>query len=424
MEEEHIPGTAVSVSQDGEIIYEKGFGVRDLETERPVTPETIFGTASVTKSLTALAIMKLEETGKLNIDDPVKTYLPSFNIQGVEPIEDIKIHHLLTHSTGLAPMKRHENYYQFHQHTAYLRNEKHDLLGRPGDFFSYSNDAFLLLGAIIEKVTGRLYRRYMTEEILYPLNMNRSTFSIEEVKKMCNVSIPYIFDKDKERHITQAWPKLGNYEVGGGLRSSVRELMKYGELFLNKGNIDGKQYISNKTLEKMYKPHIQIDPYTFYGYGVRVTEDYHGATLIHHSGGQPGVSSYFGFSPEKNTCVAVLSNVTDATASDIWFEAVNIALGIPIHTKPVTFKNRVGDRDRLDRFIGKFSSKEGQEVTILSDGGDNLTAEVEGEIHPLRKVDEDLLIFQKTDKPIRFFFNDDGQSWAVFLGMRMLLREK
>src|SRR5699024_11296964 len=83
---------------------------------------------------------------------------------------------------------------------------------------------FLLLGAIIERVTGRLYRRYMTEEILNPLKMNRSTFSIEEVQKMCNVSVLYVYDKAKKQHEKQDWPGLGNYEVGGGIRSSVRDL--------------------------------------------------------------------------------------------------------------------------------------------------------------------------------------------------------
>src|SRR5699024_8931886 len=174
MKEEHIPGVAIAVSKDGHIVYEKGFGVRDFETKRPVTPETIFGTASVTKSFTALAIMKLADDGKLSVTDSVKTYLPSFDIQGIDPIEDINIH-------------------QFHEHVTYLKEKKHDLLGKPGAFFSYSNDAFLLLGAIIERVTGRLYRRYMTEEILNPLKMNRSTFSIEEVQKMCNVSVLYVY---------------------------------------------------------------------------------------------------------------------------------------------------------------------------------------------------------------------------------------
>src|SRR5699024_10449071 len=280
-----------------------------------------------------------------------------------------------------------------------------------------------LLGAIIERVTGRLYRRYMTEEILNPLKMNRSTFSIEEVQKMCNVSVLYVYDKAKKQHEKQDWPGLGNYEVGGGIRSSVRDLLKYGELFLSEGKLGENQFISGKSLKKMYHPHIKVDPDTSYGFGFKVTENYHEATLVEHSGGQPGVASNFGFLPEENICVAVLTNVSGATAGDIWLEAVNTVLDLPIETKrSILPEKEMESEQNIDRFIGKFSSKEGQEVTI-AERDSSLTAELEGEIHSLKIADEDLLIIEETEKPIRFFFNKKREAWAIFIGMRMLLRE-
>src|SRR4051812_47806142 len=116
MEAEKIPGVAVALSQNGKVIYKKGFGTKDVETNEPVTPETIFGTASVTKSFTALAIMKLAEEGKLQIDDPVTKHLPRFRLVGYDDIDEIKIHHLLTHTTGLATMKRVEELKGFEEH--------------------------------------------------------------------------------------------------------------------------------------------------------------------------------------------------------------------------------------------------------------------------------------------------------------------
>src|SRR5699024_1398870 len=91
MEKEHIPGVAIAVSKDNEIIYQKGFGFRDMEAELPVTPDTLFGTASVTKSFTALAIMKLVVQGEIALTDPVSTYLPKFSIRGIKPIEQVTI---------------------------------------------------------------------------------------------------------------------------------------------------------------------------------------------------------------------------------------------------------------------------------------------------------------------------------------------
>ena len=117
---EHIPGVAVAVSQNGETIYQKGFGYRNLETKVPVTPETLFGIASVTKSFTAAAILQLENDGKLSVDDPVIKYIPELFIPGLYHIGDIKIRHLLSHTTGLPPIKRKEEKNRLEDHLSYL----------------------------------------------------------------------------------------------------------------------------------------------------------------------------------------------------------------------------------------------------------------------------------------------------------------
>jgi len=423
MEKEHIPGVAIAVSKDNEIIYQKGFGFRDMEAELPVTPDTLFGTASVTKSFTALAIMKLVVQGEIALTDPVSTYLPKFSIRGIKPIEHVTIHHLLTHTTGLAPIERHEEFNHFEEHLTYLRERNHDILGKPGEYFSYSNDAFLLLGAIIEKVTGRLYRRYITEEILNPLQMNRSTFSIEEIKKFTNVTVPYIFDKDKEKHEKQLWPKLGNYEVGGGLRSTVLDLIKYGDLFINGGKVEDKQTITERFLKKIYQPYVQTDQKTYYGYAFKVTPGYYGTTLVEHSGGQPGVASNFGFLPEKNISVAVLTNLSGATAGDIWLEAVNTVLELPLSTKESVLPVTTLNKEEKKRFVGEFVNKEGQRVVIDFVDGD-LTAQMEGGQFSLVESDEKTLIIKENEKPIQFYFNREQKPWAIFMGMRMLLRKK
>lgn len=424
MTQEHIPGLALAVSQNGEIIYEKGFGVRDFTTKKPATPETIFGTASVTKSFTALAIMQLAEDGKLSVDDSVSKYLPSFRIQGVDPIGDIKIHHLLTHTTGLAPIERHESFNRFHDHLVYLREKPHDLLGKPGQYFSYSNDAFLLLGAVIEKVTGRLYRRYITEEILYPLGMTRSTFSIEELNKMCNVSTPYIFNEEEDRFESQNWPSLGNYEVGGGIRSSARDLLKYGELFISSGKMDKTRLINEVYLQTMYKPNVQIDARTHYGYAFKVTPDYYGTTLVEHSGGQPGVSSNFGFLPEYHCSIAVLTNVAGASARDIWFEAANTLLNIPIETRVNPFPEKATQAQTIgvERFLGKFSSHEGDQL-LITQTQETLVAHYNDEQIELSVHGPNHLMMIDTRKPIRFYFDEKDQAWAVLVGTRMLLKK-
>lgn len=415
MESEHIPGLAIAVSKDGEIFYEKGFGVQDVETLESVNADTIFGIASVTKSFTALAILTLEEEGKLSVEDPVTKYLPEFRVPTIADMDSIKIHHLLTHSTGLAPLERKEELNKLGEHLDYLAGKDHDILGNPGEYFSYCNDAFLLLGAIIEKVTGCLFRRFVTERLLNPLKMYRSTFSLEELAKMENVSTPYIFTDGQYQK--QPWPTLGNYEVGGGIRSTVRDLVKYGSIY-----VDQRQnIISKKFIEKMWKPAIQYARNSYYGYALEMTPHYHGVTLVEHGGGQPGVSSNFGFVPEEGLVVAVLTNVSNANAGDIWLEAVNTALGVPLGEKrsvePIA--ENVSE-DEWKSYVGTYQSKEGSRLQIRLEGY-RLNAILENDSWPL-KIGENNTLISENGRAIRFYFNEQNEAWAAFLGMRMLLK--
>ena len=103
-EKHKIPGTSVAIAEAGEILYHKGFGFRHVDDGLPVTENTVFGIGSITKSFTCVAIMQLQEVGKLNVHDPVSKYLPEFNVKNKEAIKDITIHHFMTHTAGLPPM--------------------------------------------------------------------------------------------------------------------------------------------------------------------------------------------------------------------------------------------------------------------------------------------------------------------------------
>ncbi len=415
MELEHIPGLAIAVSKNGKILYEKGYGVQDLETQELVNTNTIFGIASVTKSFTALAISILEAEGKLSIEDPVTKYLPEFSIPTITEMDSIKIHHLLTHSTGLAPLKRREELNKLEEHLDYLAGDDHDILGSPGEYFSYCNDTFLLLGAIIENVTGCLFRRFVTERILTPLKMYRSTFSLEELAKMDNVSTPYVFTDG--HYQKQPWPPLGNYEVGGGIRSTVHDLLKYGFIYINQK----QDILPTGYIEKMWKPVIQYATNSYYGYALEVTPHYHGVTLVEHGGGQPGVSSNFGFVPEEGLVAVVLTNVSGAPARDIWLEAVNTALGITLEEKrsvePIAENVSA---EELMSYVGTYQSKEGSHLEIRLEDH-RLYAIVENDKWPL-EVGENQTIVSENGRVIRFYFNKQNKSWAAFFGMRMLLK--
>lgn len=421
MQEEHIAGAAVGVSQAGKVIYQQGFGYRNLLALKPVTPDTIFGIASVSKSFTAMVITQLADEGKLSIDDPVIKYLPEFELWGVKEMAAIKIHHLLSHTTGLPPVKRRQDIKRFDVHLEYLAQGRHRILGEPGAYFSYSNDAFLLLGAIIERVTGQLYRRVMTKRILEPLGMVRSTYSVEEVHKFDNVTIPYVYQRESRQFASCPWPELGVYEVGGGVRSNVVDLLKYGEVYVNGGMVNGRRFVSENGLKRMWRPVYQVDRNSYYGYALKITPNYNGVTLVEHGGGQPGVSSNFGFVPERQLVVAVLTNVSGVPAAEIWLAAVNTALGLPLELKRSVEPECPASLAALQQFCGLYKSEEGGQVRIFADNGQVYAETYEG-IYPVRSSDPGTLVMlnKKYRNTIRFYRDREGKPWAAFYGLRML----
>ncbi len=422
MEEAHIAGASVAVCDKDKVIYARGFGLRNVAKAEPVTPETTFGIASVSKSFTAMAIMGLADRGELSIDDPVLKYLPEFKLAGARDMSAIKIRHLLSHTTGLPPMRRREEIVKFDDHIRYLAEESYQLLGEPGQYFSYANDTFLLLGAIIQRLTGRLYRRYMTETILDAAGMYRSTYSLEELEQLDNVTVPYVYNKKSGTWEEQPWPRLGTYEVGGGVRSNVLDLVKYIQIYLNDGVINGRRIVSAEGLKLMRTPAIQTGRKSYYGFALQITPDYSGMTLVEHSGGQPGVSSNFGFVPEAGIGAVVLTNVTGVPANDIWLKAINVALGLPIDQKRSVETEWEVPPEYLARLVGSYASAEGGNITITMESG-QLKLKMNDEEFPLKVSGEDTAFFENMGQQqvIRFFFDETKKPWAVLLS-RMLRR--
>lgn len=431
MKDNHIVGAAVAVADGNNVLYAKGFGVKDVETQQPVTPETIFGCASVSKSFTAMAITQLADAGMLSVDDPVVKHIPEFKLAGAEDMAEVKMRHILSHTTGLPPMTRHQDITDFDSHVKYLATSKYELLGKPGEYFSYCNDTFLLNGLIIQRKSGQIYRRYMTRHILDAAGMNRSTYNLEELEKMGDLSTPYVYDKKAGKHQKQEWPVLGTYEVGGGVRSCVLDLMKYGQVYLNGGAAaNGARIASAEGLKRMWTtPMYATGRNTSYNFALQVTPDYAGTgvTLAEHGGGQPGVSSNFGFVPEKGITVAVLTNVTGVPAGAIWLAAVNTAIGLPLGTKKSVEADSGVFGEGLAKYAGLYKSDEGGRIELVMEGV-SLKLRMEGESFEVKAADERVLFFEAMGQQqvLRFYFDDKkvaGKPWAVLAHSRMLRRE-
>lgn len=322
MQKNKIPGLSLAIIKDQDVIYSKGFGSREIHKNLPVTPDTLFGVGSCTKVFTCLAIMQLAEKGKLSINDPVKNYIPFKLGSNDKPIH---IRHLMSHSSGIpnlgsatvlilrhapitetwVPFASKDDFYTF------INGAKEEIVDEPSKRFFYFNSGFTLLGEIIEAVSGLKYEEYITEHILKPLGMNRSTFLGDVFEKDENRMTAYFAEKDTP--IVKKHPFDPFIYAAGGLLSSVNEFTKILSMFLNKGKFAEKQIVTSESLEEMFS--IQIEtPLVFwgrsgYGFGLAISEDFLGYKLISHGGSTGMSSAHFAFIPELNIGVVSEANV-------------------------------------------------------------------------------------------------------------------
>lgn len=433
MEREQIPGAAVGVSRGGHLVYAKGFGVADIETARPVDVETVFGIASVSKSFAALAVMQAADEGKVDPYAPVVGYLPEFSFKHVPDISEIKVHHCLSHTTGCPPLRRAQGEFQeFGEHLRYLAGYDTAMLGRPGEYMSYCNDTFMLSGAILEKVIGRRFREHVAERVFRPLGMSRTTYDLGELAAWDNVTELYVFNKERTVREKKPWPELGTYHVGGGIRSTVLDLLSYGDMYCAGGRAaDGTRVVSEAGVLRMRAPVHPIGEGSYYCYGLQIMPGYHGLTLVEHGGALPGVASRWGYVPELGLAAVVLTNLSGAPSDQIWTALVNAAVGLPVGPPRIapapTFPVAAA---QLERLAGIYATDEGARIVVALDG-DGLVGEIEGRKHPLRMTAPDAAVYvlQGEDKPVRWYLGGPGgaagtgdPAWGMRTGVRIARR--
>jgi len=385
-----IPGLSLGLVDHGRPVVAKGYGFRHREAKMPATRRTVYGVASVTKSFTALAILRLEEEGRLRVNDPVVRHLPEFGTPDPRATRKITLHHFLTHSSGLPPLP--SIYYASARSLAaeppydrrvakkvgidpdhapidtyagmleFLRTEPYRLLGPPGAQFSYSNEGFGLLGAVIERASGRTYESYLEEAILRPAGMSRTTFDSGIMYRFPEVTALYSPKWDDPRHRLvrcEAWWEDTCLRASGALRTNVDDLLAYLGIYLSGGRAGRERIVSRRAIDRMLSPHIAIVPGLYYGYGISVRPDHHGLLVASHDGGLKGVSAKFTIVPKKQLAGAVLSNAEQVPAAKALDGAINLALGLPEST-PFVDRPVRGPRPRsLREYAGWYCSGEG-----------------------------------------------------------------
>ncbi len=376
MRKAKIPGLSIAIVDSGETVYTRGFGFSDLASGIQATPRTLYGIGSVTKSFTALAVMQLVEQGKIRLDDPVEKYVPL----KLRPFDvPVTIHHLLTHSSGVPDLGYasafingvlgYDNSWLPVSNAEDVITFMHDAndwaVAKPGERFFYLNEGYVLLGHIVQKLTGLTYEKYVEERILRPLRMGRTFFSKVDVEKDNDKATAYITDKEG-KHIPSFFPY--GISSDGGLISSVVELSNYLCMCLSKGEFEGKRLVNPKTFESMEEPYVRRPFEIFgkdsYGYGWGITPSFYGSKLVGHTGSVGVYTAYVGYLPDKKFGVASLSN-SGGLESSIGLYALSELIGQDPETLPFLKTDRM-----LSKLEGEYETYKGTiKITIKAAGG-------------------------------------------------------
>lgn len=310
-----VPGLAIAVVKDDQVILSKGYGYRDVEKKLPVTPKTLFAIGSITKSFTVSVLGMLADEGKLDWDKPVRTYLPDFQLHDPVATEHITPRDLVTHRSGLP---RHDALWynsgltrqQMYQRLRYLEPSK--------DFRSvwqYNNLMFMTAGILASRIASMSWEDLVRQRLFQPLGMTASNFSVNDSQKADDFALPYRTVKDDVKQI----PFRNIDEVGpaGSINSNVEEMIRYVQFHINKGKYRDHQLLSEANAEQMQTPQmvipgtIQYDElgHASYGLGFIVTT-YRGHKLVEHGGGIDGFISLLSFMPRKRIGMIILTNLS------------------------------------------------------------------------------------------------------------------
>jgi CubicO group peptidase (beta-lactamase class C family) len=310
--------------------------------------------------------------------------------------------------------------------TDYLADLDRPLLGPPGVFFSYSNEGYGLLGAVVEAVSGETYSRYVEGRILGPCGMTSSTFRNPGANGLARATELYdvrqLAGGTEEVYPSPGWSDAPAMIGAGWLRATVPDLLRYLQMYLGRGEIGGERLLSAQGIAKMLRPRVETSPGRFYAYGFAVVRDFYGHDMVGHSGGLKGVGADVGFIPELGLAGAALANLMGPAARQTVQGGLAFAMGLPARPLHRDYPPFAPQPARFRDYLGAYPSGEGETYrTTLREGelwlDDGTTALA------LQPVGEDAFVMrERDDETYVRFHRHGGQVRAVSVGTRMILR--
>lgn len=312
LEKWQVPGAAVGVLYDGEVVLSQGFGYADQETGQEVDSQTLFAIGSSTKAFATASVALMVEEGAMGWDVPVWDYLPGFRMYDDQVTLKATPRDFALHRTGLSR----------HDFSWYGRDlEREDIIESmahltPGaDFretFIYNNHGYALLGYLAGEVAGMKWEELVRERFLHPLGMDNTNFDVESLQKSSNHARPY--DVREGEIQPMEYRNLDALGPAGSMNSTVEDMLHWLEMFIQGGTFGGQEILSPMSIQELTRPQMAFPPsgypemrFANYGLGWMI-DDYRGHVFVHHGGNIDGYSALMAMIPREQLGIVVLTN--------------------------------------------------------------------------------------------------------------------
>ena len=453
-EKKHLAGVSACILGPDGPAYEWTYGVRDA-AGTPVDMDTMFGIASMSKSMTALCLCILQSEGRLSMDDPVSDYLPDFAVPG-QPREAVTLRHLATHTAGIPPMKplewsiamnsphrRDSDWLRQMKRTApnamstieqvidYVAHCPYHTLGAPGEVMSYSNEGYAILSYVVDRAAGVPLEQFMQERIFAPLGMTRSVLDngVDEARALSGGNLTSLFEiENGERFCDDDWSILPPFRGCAMVKSTARDVAAYYRMISNYGMHEGKQAVPADAVHALIGEGFPVSPINVMCMGLNKRLKA-GHVICEHSGGLHGVSTKGGLLLGEGYGFAVLCNQGDEDMDELMWGMYNAVMGLPLEESHMWFIPTGEPFSAPHMIRGRYIGHEGEPsvVTIHCREDDQLTGERDGKPFVMRYCGGGRFLAVKEDDGALIcrleFLIRDGRAWGVRCGTRVFERD-
>jgi len=343
MKEWKIPGLSIVVVKEGAVVYQKGFGVRELGKPGAVDADTRFGMMSTTKAMTALALAMLVDEGKLDWDDPITRHLPTFRLPNAYLTEHTTVRDALRHTSGLQNADLLWGREDLSTKEILARLDRVPTTAALRSDFIYHNVMYQVAGEVVSAASGMPWEQFITTRILNPLGMTRSRATLSEVQADgdANVSSAHFDIDDRVRPIADV--TVDRVPAAGAIWSTARDAGKWLTFLLAGGKVGDKRLVSEEGFKELFSPQVAVPTrqwlyptaklvgsrWTAYGLGWFL-QDYRGQFIAMHTGSMDGRTAIIGLAPDAKAGVYIFGNLDHAEFRHaLMWKALDLCLGAP-----------------------------------------------------------------------------------------------